>query len=562
MAHLKAESEHGAEMSTDVVVVGAGISGLTAAYRLLQTDPTLGVIVLEGKERVGGRTVATQLKSASGQDTWDLGGQWVGSTQRHVMGLLKELGLDVYPQYTHGTKVCQLGGAHAKIGTYSSNIPSLSLLALVDLQLFMWKIDRLCQTVPAANPAACPLAAQLDSMTMETFKQQNLWTQAAKDALDVACKNNFGLECSQVSCLYYLSYAAAAGGFLPLVEASVGSAQEFKVKGGAFQLSSLLAKRIGHSKIILGDAVTHITQTDDGVELRTASHRKLSCQRVIVTCPTHLAAKIHYEPALPADRERLTQNMPMGHLIKFIVTYPTAFWREAGYSGEIVCNGGGGSPLSVTYDATTSRGNAALVGFIAGSQAGHWTVKTLEERREAVIKSLVKFLGEKAAGYLEYAEKDWSREPYSTGCPVNVMVPGMITYYHSALRRPFHRIHWAGTETATEWCGFMSGAVQSGARAAREALQGLRPSLLPAFDGGEFESPDLRPAGAGVPPHGGAGASPCCAGRRWLCLGAVVVAATAAALCHVRGRGGSLRELLSAVPFRKIPAMAGLSRFS
>ena len=41
-----------------------------------------------------------------------------------------------------------------------------------------------------------------------------------------------------------------------------------------------------------------------------------------------------------------------------------------------------------------------------------------------------------------------------------------------ALRRPVGRIHWAGTETAPRWFGFIEGAIRSGEPAALEAMGG------------------------------------------------------------------------------------------
>ena len=64
-------------------------------------------------------------------------------------------------------------------------------------------------------------------------------------------------------------------------------------------------------------------------------------------------------------------------------------------------------------------------------------------------------------------------EIYTGGCPVGIMPPGVMTEYAYALREPSGRIHWAGTETATVWNGYMDGAVQAGKRAAAEALAEL-----------------------------------------------------------------------------------------
>ncbi|XP_006795689.1 probable flavin-containing monoamine oxidase A [Neolamprologus brichardi] len=453
----------------DVIVVGAGLSGLSAAHWLKKRDASMKILILEGKDRVGGRTVTAKLPGANGVDCWDLGGQWVGSTQTHILKLIKELGLEVYPQFNMGRKVHHMGGPTSKVRTYKTSIPALSPAVLMDFTQILWKINRLCATVCVQDPSKTPNAEELDSMTLHTYIEKHAWTAELKEEIGLCSRSVFGIEPSQMSFLFFLMYATAAGGLLKLLESTPGCAQEFKIKGGTQQLSECLADRVGWKNVRLGCAVTAIWQDAEWARVMTATDTFL-CSAVIVTCPPHLAAKINYQPALPSQREFLTQSMPVGHIIKFIITYKMAFWREKGFSGEIVAGSSTECPFCVTFDATSPFGNAALVGFIAGQQASHWESKEVGERKIAVLSSLVKYLGPEAASFIHYEEKDWAKEDYSGGCPVNVMAPGLLTYYHPSLRKPFGRIHWAGTETATQWCGYMDGAVQAGQRAALEVL--------------------------------------------------------------------------------------------
>ncbi|XP_064163173.1 probable flavin-containing monoamine oxidase A isoform X1 [Anguilla rostrata] len=461
----------------DVVIVGAGLSGLTSASQLLKKDAQLKILVLEGKDRVGGRTVSLTMPAAHGEDLWDLGGQWVGSTQTHVMDLIQELGLEVYPQYAEGRKVHHMGAPEAKARTYTSSLPFSSPLVLLDTTFFLWKVERLCKTVCVEDPLSTPNALQYDSMTLHSYMEQHIWTKELEQNMGICSRTLFGMEPSQLSFLYFLMFAAAAGGVLPLLGTEPGTAQEFRVKGGTQQLSEKLADQVGRENILLGSAVTAIEQSSGVVRVWTAT-QSFACKAVIVTCPPHLAAKIHYSPALPTERDRLAQSMPVGHLIKFIVTYPTAFWREKGFSGEVVVQACAGCPFSVTFDATSPGGSPALVGFIAGGQASDWGARTEDERRDSVILSLRKYLGPEASAFIHYGEKDWAREEFSGGCPVNIMAPGMLSFYHPSLRKPCGRIFWAGTETATLWCGYLSGAIQSGQRAALEVLGCLSPGSL------------------------------------------------------------------------------------
>ncbi|KAM4533220.1 putative flavin-containing monoamine oxidase A [Fundulus diaphanus] len=453
----------------DVVVVGAGLSGLSAAHLLRKRDAKLRILVLEGKDRVGGRTVSSEIPAADGVDRWDFGGQWVGSTQTHIMELIKDLDLEVYPQFNAGKKVLHVGGPTSKVRVYQTSIPTLSPLVLLDFTQLVWKFDRLCKTVCIQDLLRTPNAAELDSMTLHSYVKQNAWTEELKETLGVCSRSVFGVEPSQMSFLFFLMYAAAAGGLMALLESTPGCAQEFKIKGGTQQLSECLAQRVGWKNVRLGSAVTAIWQDAEWARVMT-THDTFLCRAVIVTCPPHLAAKIQYQPALPSMREFLTQNMPVGHMMKFIVTYQTAFWKEKGFSGEIVAGPSTDCPFCVTFDATSPRGNPALVGFISGQQATLWSTKEAGERRNAVLSSLERYLGPEAASFIHYEEKDWAQEEYSGGCPVNVMAPGLLTYYQPSLRKPCGRIHWAGTETAMQWCGYMSGAVQAGQRAALEVL--------------------------------------------------------------------------------------------
>ncbi|XP_051764365.1 amine oxidase [flavin-containing] A isoform X2 [Ctenopharyngodon idella] len=447
----------------DVVVVGAGLSGLSAARRLQKRNAQLRVLVLEARDRVGGRTVSEDLPAANGVDQWDMGGQWVSSSQTHVMELIQELGVEVFPQYTEGKKVHHMGGPHSKIKTYASSIPSYSPLILLDFTQILWRIDRLTKTISVEDPMSSPNAELYDSMTLYSFMEKHIWSTQVKEEISLCSRIVFGLEASQVSFLYFLMYSAAAGGTLRLLETTPGSGQELRVKGGTQQLSEKLVEQIGAERVRLGAAVTTICQDSENIKV-TTSAGTVTCKAVIVACPSHLAAKIHFEPALPAERQSLIQCLPMGHMTKFIVTYPT-----------------------------------------------------MEERRDAVISSLVKYLGPEASTYIHYREKEWAKEEYSGGCPVNVMTPGMLTYYHPSLRKPFGRIHWAGAETATQWCGYISGAIQSGQRAAMEVLAQMCPSSL--------SREELDAVQASLKPSDPRKESKCKSSKSYCLLGVVMTAA-------------------------------------
>jgi monoamine oxidase len=192
----------------------------------------------------------------------------------------------------------------------------------------------------------------------------------------------------------------------------------------------------------------------------------VTCKQVIVAIPPHLAGRIDYQPVLPGLRDQLTQRMPIGSLIKTIAVYDKPFWRDQGLNGQVTSDQG---PVKVMFDASPASGTpGVLLGFIDGADARALSDQPFAQRRQAALGSYVRFFGAQAANPKQYLDLPWEQEPWTRGCPVGVTPPGVITEYWRALREPVGRIHWAGTETATVWAGYMDGAVQSGKRAAQE----------------------------------------------------------------------------------------------
>lgn len=223
----------------------------------------------------------------------------------------------------------------------------------------------------------------------------------------------------------------------------------------------------GGGIVTLDAPVRAITHGDDGVRVEYAGGT-VSAARVIVAIPPTLAGRLDYRPALPAARDGLTQQMPMGSVIKIQIAYPTPFWREAGLSGFAFDLDGA---LSVTLDNSPPDGAVGvLVGFFEGAHA-----RTAAERRAAAVTALTALFGPPAAEPVDYTEVNWMEEEYTRGCYGGRLGAGVWTQFGPALAAPVGRIHWAGAETADIWNGYMDGAVRSGHRAAAEVLDRLDP---------------------------------------------------------------------------------------
>ncbi|MGZ4200576.1 MAG: flavin monoamine oxidase family protein [Thermoleophilaceae bacterium] len=452
----------------DVVVVGAGLAGLTAA-RLIQ-NAGHSVVVLEARDRVGGRLLNHSIGDGK---IAEAGGEYVGPTQDHILALAREMGVGTFPAYDNGDNLYYANGIKR---TYSDTSPLGTAppdpLA-ADVVTVVEELDLMASQVDPNTPWTAGQAASWDRQTLQTWLDTNAVTPNTKALAAAAMQAIFGAEPREVSLLYTVYYIAAAGNesnpgnFERLINTR-GGAQQDRFLGG----SQLIPMRMAHalSHVILGSPVRTIDQSSSGV---TVESDKLTVQakRAIVAIPPTLAGRINYDPALPTVRDQLMQRMPQGTLMKAEAVYDKPFWRDQGLTGTTVSTQG---PAYLTFDNTPPEGTpGVLFSFIGGDNLRHWSQQSADARRKAILGSFATYFGSQAAKPLDYFEMTWSNEIWSRGCPVALASPGVYTSYGPALRPNCGRIHWAGTETSTWWNGYMDGAVRSGERAAGEVLAGI-----------------------------------------------------------------------------------------
>jgi monoamine oxidase len=444
----------------DVVVVGAGLAGLSAVRAL--TDRGASVILLESRDRVGGRVLSHPL----GHDVVDLGAQWIGPGQNRIARLADELGVATFPQWSRGRKLLELGGRRR---AYRGTIPALPLPSLLDLQLAITRIGWLSRRVPLDRPAGATHAAEWDRLAVADWLRRHVRTSEARAVLAIATQAIFAVEPADLSLLHFLFYVRSGGGLMRLASVR-GGAQQTRFLGGAQRIAQRLAERLT-APVILNAPVDRVAQHGDRVLID--SEQGPFCGRyAIITIPPPLRDAIAFDPPLPPDRAALTQAMPMGSVIKCVVAYRRPWWRDDGWSGEVVSDSG---PLRMVFDDTPpDESFGALVAFISGDAARAWTGRPAADRARMARDELARFFGPRALDVVGYVEKDWPADAWSRGCFAGYFPPRALTRLGDALRAPVGRIHWAGTETAREWNGYMDGAIESGERAAAEIAARLR----------------------------------------------------------------------------------------
>jgi monoamine oxidase len=469
-AEARAEETTGdAPTAVDVVVVGGGLAGLTTARQLVAAGKS--VVVLEARDRVGGRTLNHDL---GGGDVTEAGGQYVGPTQNHVLALAQELGVATYPGYNPGESVYVADGRATR---YTGDIPP-DLLALPDLAQMILRLDQMATKVPVDAPWTAPDAESLDGMTVETWIKSNTINSTRVLALvDLFLSPALGSRASDASMLFLLATVAGYGdedtpGTLERGIGSKDAAQDSRLVGGTQRLSLLMAQALG-DRVVLSAPVRSIDQSGpDGVIVTVADGRAWRGTRAVVAIPPPLAVEIEWTPLLPAEHDALRRRMVLGTLAKCEAIYDEPFWRKDGLNGQALKLGDAAVPAM--FDNTPPDGSpGVLMGFMGGRSWRTYQTASPADRRAAVLEDFAEAFGAKARTPVDYFEQDWVEERWTRGAPTSVLGPGTLTGFGARPTEPVGAVHWAGTETAGYWNGYMDGAISSGKRAAAEVLAKL-----------------------------------------------------------------------------------------
>ncbi len=449
-----------------VLVVGAGLAGLTCARELMAAGAD--VTVLEARSRVGGRVEGGKVAGAP----VDLGGHWLGPGQTRMYELAAEFGLAIQPTWNTGAMLIDLLGRQSRMKSHRGAVPRLSPFALADLGQGLARFTRLSRRTDLEAPWSGPDALRWDSQTFATWIDRNLRTAAGRAYFRVACEAVFAADAADLSMLHAMFYAHAGTDLETLLATDQG-AQQDEIVGGAYQVAEGLAGLLGQ-RVRLNEPVRSITQDDGQAGVTTYGGEHLAADAVVVALPPALAGRIDYSPALPAARDQLTQRVPAGSVIKILVAYDRPFWRAAGLNGQAASDTG---PVKVVFDTSPpdSAGSpGVLTCFLEGGEARIWSPRPATQRREMVLACLERYFGAAARSPIDYTERDWSAEQFTRGCYGAHFTTGTWTAYGPALRTPVGRVHWAGTECSPVWNGYMEGAVRSGETVARDLLAAAR----------------------------------------------------------------------------------------
>ncbi|MFV8167217.1 flavin monoamine oxidase family protein [Mycobacterium sp. 134] len=439
----------------EVVIVGAGFAGLSAADRLVSMG--VSVLVVEGRDRVGGRSFSGEVAGVK----VDLGATWVAERHNAIRDLMARLGCSSTPQFDEGLNVLWMAGQRQ---TYTGTLPTVGPVDVEDLGRIQLALNTLLETIEVDAVWKSPDAGKLDAMSFGEWLDQQRATTSTRALMYIVTRVQWGCSPLDVSLLHVLRYIEAVGG-LDHMLAVEGGQQEYRVTETTQEIARRLAAQLG-GRVVLDTRVRRISQDDNGVTVYTDS-ATINAKYAIVTAAPEHRAYIEYQPALPNKIKGLTTSFPMGALSKAFVAYDKPFWRAEGLSGEALTDT---VPVFITFDVSPSGSGPGILMVFCTARV--YDGFGPEVRRKLVVKQLVDLYGEQANTPIDYVDHCWGTEPFAPGGPHPAAPPYATVSYGDALTEPHGRIHWAGTETAGEWVGTMNGAILTGLHTA-EQVAGL-----------------------------------------------------------------------------------------
>ncbi|MFY1696074.1 flavin monoamine oxidase family protein [Solwaraspora sp. WMMA2101] len=450
--------------AVDVVVIGAGLAGLTAATELAAAGRQVQVV--EALDRVGGRTASHHRYGQA----LDAGGSYLGVRHLRVRELAARFGLALTPTAAPGANLYDLG---AGLLRSDAGRPAFNALAVGDA---LDRLDDLAATVPPADPATAEHAAEWDQLTVAAWAHRELRHPDARLLVDLLVRQMLAADPADVSLLHLLFYLASGGG-VHYLTAFAGGAQQDRFVGGAHQLAERMAAALTRP-------VRHGAEVTDLYAVPSAGRpgARPGHGPVRVVGPglsvlgTHVVVAV---PPGPANRIRL--HLPSVHrpaqpartrgaTVKLHLIYERPFWREAGLSGWVTARTG---PLRYVVDDSAGRdGLGVLVGFVTGPDASRYAAGSGAARRVALLDRLAGWFGPTARQPLAVLERDWQAESTVEGCYAAVPEPGWWTaagppWPTTAADGP---VRWAGTERCAQFYGHLEGAVRSGQETARRII--------------------------------------------------------------------------------------------
>ncbi|KAE8378160.1 hypothetical protein BDV26DRAFT_304571 [Aspergillus bertholletiae] len=449
----------------DVIVIGAGFSGLQAAYSAQQAG--LSTAVVEARDRVGGKIWSVPL--ASGRGYAELGGAWINnSLQRRVWSYVQRFGLEVVTQRLEGKAVMQENEDHRLEFPFGVT-PDWSAEEKKNLEYIRDHIQ--AESLKPGLPSA-----EDDNVSLDQYVRNLGALPKVANMVNLWARVMHGLESTEESAAWFIDYCRRNKGLLAIRADDSTGGQYMRFKDGAQSIAKGIAHLVGAQNIHLESPVASINEHGSHISVVTRDGKIFNARKCILSIPSTMYRELNITPSLPKPVQEVTDGTVLGDYNKAIVCYDTPWWRSEGFNGYFASYKG---PVILARDTSVDeRNHYSLTCFVNGLPGREWGKLYPHDRRAVVLKQIAKIFNADADSEvfrpIEFFDQIWKHEEFSRGALAPVTALGHLTKYASVYGKPVGNIHFVGTEYSTEWKGYMEGALCSGEKGAREVVEAMQ----------------------------------------------------------------------------------------
>ncbi|BCM22008.1 flavin monoamine oxidase family protein [Mesorhizobium sp. J8] len=411
---------------TDVVIVGAGFTGLSAALELKRAG--IDFLVLEARDRVGGRVEAVR----NGLDERiDSGGQFLCVDMPEVMALARAYGKAFVETYVEGEFI-----------THPSMTPARAERTYHVSMAIRERMNRIDPDDPA-----------IAGLTVADWLERQHDEADAKAAFRSLVEGLWCLAADKVPLWYLIDNDRRITNEVFELQYFLGDTMQ--------SLAEDLAAALG-DRLRLNQAATRVERVPQGVRISTGA-ATIAARQVLVALPPATAAKLDFAPALPAELATALGVWESGAVIKILVRYAKPFWRERALSGMVMWRD---QPGLFACDASKDTDHAALVVFVGGPLALRWHMLGEAALQAEIIARLVQALGSQAADIVDFSARDWTHDRWSGGAYSDLIIDVSARDAERVILAGAPPVHFAASELSPSFPGYVEGAIVAGRIAA------------------------------------------------------------------------------------------------
>jgi monoamine oxidase len=476
----------------DVIVIGGGFAGVTAAVELAAHRR---VLLLEASPELGGRCRSARVDYCASRV--DLGAHYFGVAHTRVREMVRRLGLsdqviDYIPSFgPDPIAVCdfparrvvtRVSDTYFSVQGIDARAPWAEQARFLTGLLI---VTILCNAIDGKHPHTSLFARKLDAMTYAELVDLLELPSWFSDLMRAGAEGVWSQSSERMSLLYFLWYLKNNGGFAQIFNDQADGPQQFGLRCGLQGLIEALAATFP-GDTLLDRPVRAIRVVEDGVEVETCDGATYHAADVVVAVTPRAAGRLTYEPELPAAR-RLLHAQRGGYAIKAVMFYERPWWHDAaevgGQAYAYLSRPGSDGIDWILASSPADGGYHALTVFVMPDLVDRHEDEGEEAVRRAIADAVVELTHDpRARDFWKMELCDWRKEPFILGGPNTTFGPDVLTRTESVFNRPdFGRLYFASTEYATSFTGYVEGAVAAGKHVARQILHG--PETEPEGEG-------------------------------------------------------------------------------